>query len=286
MQTPTTRYAKSGEVRVAYQVVGHGPVDLVFVPGFISNLEIHWEHPGYAHLLQRLGTFARVAAPEVFEQAPELLDVGAAIAVWPNALRILRRLGVGAQVLTRAGVIEQVRWLSWDGRALKRVRFPVTDTPAVALHRADLQSALLHALPASSIHLDRVCESYQPAGDKIHARFADGATVACDLLIGADGLHSLVARNVQAVAYNATPTLTCAYYTYFSDVPMEGAELYPRPDQMIVAGPTNDGQTLVIVFWPHAAFHEVRADIEGNFLMALELAPELKKRQPNDSENC
>ena len=60
MQTPTTRYAKSGEVRIAYQVVGHGPVDLVFVPGFISNLEIHWEDPGFSHLLQRLGAFARV----------------------------------------------------------------------------------------------------------------------------------------------------------------------------------------------------------------------------------
>ena len=60
MQTPTTRYAKSGEVRVAYQVVGHGPVDLVFVPGFISNLEIHWEDPGFSHLLTRLGAFARV----------------------------------------------------------------------------------------------------------------------------------------------------------------------------------------------------------------------------------
>ena len=60
MQTPTTRYAKSGEVRVAYQVVGQGPVDLVFVPGFISNLEIHWEDPGFAHLLRRLGAFARV----------------------------------------------------------------------------------------------------------------------------------------------------------------------------------------------------------------------------------
>jgi pimeloyl-ACP methyl ester carboxylesterase/DNA-binding CsgD family transcriptional regulator len=60
VQTPTTRYAKSGEVRVAYQVVGHGPVDLVLVPGFISNLEIHWEDPGFARLLQRLGAFARV----------------------------------------------------------------------------------------------------------------------------------------------------------------------------------------------------------------------------------
>ena len=60
VQTPTTRYAKSGEVRVAYQVVGHGPIDLVFVPGFISNLEIHWEDPGFSHLLTRLGSFARV----------------------------------------------------------------------------------------------------------------------------------------------------------------------------------------------------------------------------------
>jgi pimeloyl-ACP methyl ester carboxylesterase/DNA-binding CsgD family transcriptional regulator len=60
VQTPTTRYAKSGEVRVAYQVVGQGPVDLVFVPGFISNLEIHWEDPGFSHLLQRLASFARV----------------------------------------------------------------------------------------------------------------------------------------------------------------------------------------------------------------------------------
>ena len=60
MQTPTTRYAKSADVRVAYQVVGHGPVDLVFVPGFISNLEVHWEDPGFSHLLQRLGSFARV----------------------------------------------------------------------------------------------------------------------------------------------------------------------------------------------------------------------------------
>jgi len=58
--SPQTRYAKSGDVRIAYQVVGNGPIDLVFVPGFISNLELHWEDPGYAHLLQRLSSFARL----------------------------------------------------------------------------------------------------------------------------------------------------------------------------------------------------------------------------------
>ena len=60
MQPPQTRYARSGDVRIAYQVVGNGPIDLVFVPGFISNLNIHWEDPGYAHLLRRLGAFSRL----------------------------------------------------------------------------------------------------------------------------------------------------------------------------------------------------------------------------------
>jgi pimeloyl-ACP methyl ester carboxylesterase/DNA-binding CsgD family transcriptional regulator len=60
MKPPDIRYAKSGDVRIAYQVVGQGPLDLVFVPGFISNLEVHWEDPGYAHLMQRLARFTRL----------------------------------------------------------------------------------------------------------------------------------------------------------------------------------------------------------------------------------
>lgn len=58
--TPETRYAKSGDVRIAYQVIGNGAIDLIFVPGFISNLEVHWEDPGYSRLLRRLSSFARV----------------------------------------------------------------------------------------------------------------------------------------------------------------------------------------------------------------------------------
>ena len=57
---PTTRYAKSGSVHVAYQVFGDGDVDLVFVPGFVSNVEIYWEEPHFARWLRRLGSFARV----------------------------------------------------------------------------------------------------------------------------------------------------------------------------------------------------------------------------------
>ena len=60
MKPPETRYAKSGDIRIAYQIVGNGPLDLVFVPGFISNLDAHWEDPGFSHLMTRLGSFTRL----------------------------------------------------------------------------------------------------------------------------------------------------------------------------------------------------------------------------------
>jgi class 3 adenylate cyclase len=57
---PETRYARSGEVHVAYQVFGAGSVDLAFVPGFISNVEHYWDDPSHARWLRRLARFARV----------------------------------------------------------------------------------------------------------------------------------------------------------------------------------------------------------------------------------
>src|SRR5262249_33001498 len=57
---PKTRYAKNGSVSIAYQVFGQGPLDFVYVPGWISHVEYTWEHPAYAHFLERLGTFTRV----------------------------------------------------------------------------------------------------------------------------------------------------------------------------------------------------------------------------------
>jgi class 3 adenylate cyclase len=53
-------YARSGDVNIAYQVTGSGEFDLVLVSGFFSHLEIDWEHPAHAHLLDRLGSFARL----------------------------------------------------------------------------------------------------------------------------------------------------------------------------------------------------------------------------------
>jgi pimeloyl-ACP methyl ester carboxylesterase len=60
MDVPVTRYAKSGEVNIAYQVTGKGPLDLIYVPGWVSNVEYAWEEPSYARFLRRLASFSRL----------------------------------------------------------------------------------------------------------------------------------------------------------------------------------------------------------------------------------
>jgi pimeloyl-ACP methyl ester carboxylesterase/DNA-binding CsgD family transcriptional regulator len=60
MARTDTQYARSGDVHIAYQVMGDGPIDVVFVQGFISNLETQWEDPGLTHLFNRLASFSRL----------------------------------------------------------------------------------------------------------------------------------------------------------------------------------------------------------------------------------
>ena len=60
MDEPDIRYARNGDVSLAYQVTGDGPLDLVFVSGFVSHQEVMWEHPRPAHFAKRLESFSRL----------------------------------------------------------------------------------------------------------------------------------------------------------------------------------------------------------------------------------
>src|SRR6202166_4980807 len=62
LDLPVTRYAVSGDVNIAYQVMGAGPVDIIMVPGLVSHVEFLHEMTGYTAFLRRLSTFARVIA--------------------------------------------------------------------------------------------------------------------------------------------------------------------------------------------------------------------------------
>jgi flavin-dependent dehydrogenase len=76
----------------------------------------------------------------------------------------------------------------------------------------------------------------------IRGRPATGSTVneSARIIIGADGMRSLVAREVQAPSYATKSTVACAYYGYFTDVPVDGVELYAGPKRAASAFGTND----------------------------------------------
>ncbi|OFW66519.1 MAG: hydrolase [Actinobacteria bacterium RBG_16_68_21] len=78
---PETRYARSGDVNIAYQVVGDGPRDLVYVPGWVSNLDVMWEDPALARCLERLASFSRLI---VFDKRGSGLSDAVSVADLPT----------------------------------------------------------------------------------------------------------------------------------------------------------------------------------------------------------
>lgn len=149
--------------------------------------------------------FLRAAGVEaqVFEQASELREVGAGIVVSPNLVRPLARLGLAAALPSFAVRLEEAwefrRWQ--DGRVLFSQKMGdecerLYGAPCYVAHRCDLLSLFQNALPASQLHLDHRCTSVRDEGNSVHLQFSrrDGSEVRAqaDLIIGADGIHSVI----------------------------------------------------------------------------------------------
>jgi len=104
------------------------------------------------------------------------------------------------------------------------------------------------------------------------------------MVVGADGRGSLLARTVGAAEYEAVPTLTCWYFSYWSGVPAEGLELYVRRQRVIFAFPTNDELFAVFIAWPIDARRAIQFDIEPAFMAVIELVPEFAERLLNGQQ--
>jgi salicylate hydroxylase len=135
---------------------------------------------------------------EVYEQAPRITEIGAGIQISPNASRLLIRLGL-KPALDTAGVFPQaVHQRRWDdGRTLQRapVGRLVEETfgaPYYHFHRADLANLLAAALPTERVHVSHRLVDLEQKGERVVARFDNGATIEADMLVGADGIHSRV----------------------------------------------------------------------------------------------
>lgn len=132
----------------------------------------------------------------VYERTPTIREVGAGIALWPNALKALSRLDMLDPIRAICLPEQRGRIYSWRGDILQetsmteiRRRF---GAPVVVAHRSDVQLALLHALDPASVHLNAACTGFSQDATGVTAHFADGREARADLLIGADGLHSAV----------------------------------------------------------------------------------------------
>ncbi len=114
----------------------------------------------------------------------------------------------------------------------------------------------------------------------VRARGGGGAEVIerARIVIGADGMDSVVARTVAAPTYEEHPTLCCAYYSYFSGFRAD-YEIYTGGRCGIGVAATHDDLVVIGVQWPRSEFDRVRHDVEGSYLAALRTAaPELAER--------
>ena len=98
------------------------------------------------------------------------------------------------------------------------------------------------------------------------------------IVIGADGMRSTVAKAVQAPEYNTKPSLSFAYYAYWSGYSPRTCEIHFGEENGMLSFPTNDGLQCVAVGGPGEEFHEFRKDIEGNFAKVVEGFPTVAEK--------
>jgi len=124
-----------------------------------------------------------------------------------------------------------------------------------------------------------VIEDGRVAGIRGHDKGGEIVTELADVVVGADGRYSRVAKAVGPEQYNERPQILCGYYTYWSDLPNAGTfEVYTRTRRGWAAAPTHDGLTLVVVGWPFDEFDANKDDVEGNYMKMFEDAPEFADR--------
>lgn len=136
---------------------------------------------------------------EVFEKAHALRDVGAGIILYPNALQVLDALGVLEDVARAGCYLRQGKYLNAAGKVLAALDFTSVgmEVPTIAIHRADLQRVLSEKVGVNRIHLGAACKSIGHVGkNRVCAELSDGSQAEADILIGADGLHSVVRNHL------------------------------------------------------------------------------------------
>ena len=177
----------------------------------------------------------------VYEQARELREVGAGIMVPPNAARMLRRLGM-LGVLSARAVRLDIGWefRRWrDGAVLSAQDLAAHSgrlygEHTYTVHRADLLDVIKQAVPADAVKLGKRLDSFSTAAAGVSLAFADGERAEADVLIGGDGIHSVI----RAALTEPIPPAQSGMCAFRVLVPVAAApEIARRPAQVVWLGP-------------------------------------------------
>lgn len=127
---------------------------------------------------------------KVFERADRLREAGAGMSLWPNGTAVLQQLGLLDPVvaLGQSGTRFLVR--SRAGDVLMKIGTAQAETPTICIHRAHLLRILVDALPPECFATAHEIADLKFAGNKVDLRFTNGERLACDGIVGADGMHS------------------------------------------------------------------------------------------------
>jgi 2-polyprenyl-6-methoxyphenol hydroxylase-like FAD-dependent oxidoreductase len=206
--------------------------------------------------------------------------------IHPPGVAALRRWGL-LDAVTATGC-PPIDTYTFDFGAVRLAGSPGTPESPVAYapRRYLLDKVLVDAAAAAGAEVreaftvdEVLAEDGRVTGIRGHGRGGAVVTERARMVIGADGVHSAVAKAAGAEQYLDRPQLTYGYYAYYSGLPVDGRfEIYSRPHRGWAACPTNDGLTMVIGGWPHAEFAANRADIEGNLLATFDQAAEFGAR--------
>jgi salicylate hydroxylase len=161
----------------------------------MSALRVAIVGGGLGGLSAALALCANGVHAQVYEQAHQLGEVGAGIALYPNGLKILDRLGLGQRVSRIGTPLGAFCLHARDGTLVSVERYSPDATP-LGMHRGDLEAVLSAALPHGVVHTGWRCIDFAQHDRAAMVSFDNGVTVEADVVIAADGIHSVLQRYV------------------------------------------------------------------------------------------
>ncbi|MER6627572.1 NAD(P)/FAD-dependent oxidoreductase [Streptomyces sp. NPDC000987] len=167
----------------------------------LKNLKIAIVGAGYAGAASAKALSLLGADVDVYEQAGQIREVGAGIGLRPSSMDRFRQWGIFDAIAKVSSPSDYFEILTATGDPIMKDTWPEIDdfaeeTKTHLIHRGDFIEALLGVLPEGMVHLGHKLESIQDKGDSSVLTFANGRTVEADLVVGADGIKSVVRQNL------------------------------------------------------------------------------------------